>query len=106
MADLGYEPIPVEHDAPAPVQAEPAQPELPIDQPARVWTEDEIYAAVIDAGAAPDVFSAKGALAKCTTGWDTPAKAEAWLKIYRQWRAKKTSSDESAEHANNGELPQ
>ena len=55
--------------------------------------------------AAPDLFSAKGALGKCTTGWETPAKAEAWLRVYRQWRNKKLNPDDAAAKANAGETP-
>jgi len=69
------------------------------------WTEDEIYAAMVECGAAPNQFSASGALGKCTTGWNTPAKAEAWLKVYRIWREQKLTPDEAAVKANLGEVP-
>lgn len=66
---------------------------------------DAIYQAVVDAGLSENIHAAKTALNKCKTGYDTPEKAIAWMRIYRAWRDLGGDSKQAAEHANSGELP-
>lgn len=106
LHDLGYDVAEIESPTGQPDQPESSpQPEPATEQPAHRWTVDELYAAVIEAKTTTDTFSAKGALAKCKTGWDTPEKAVAWMKIYRAWRDTGLKPDEAAQRANAGEIP-
>ena len=64
-----------------------------------------VYEAVVAGGLAENVHSAKNALAKCKTGYDTIEKASGWMRIYRAWRDLGESSDSAAKKANNNDIP-
>lgn len=64
-----------------------------------------IYQSVVDAKLSENVFAAEKALNHCTTGYDTPEKAVAWMRSYRAWRDSGADSKTAAAHANKGELP-
>lgn len=68
---------------------------------------EEIYQAVVDAKLSQNVHAAMNALKKCKTGYDTPEKAIAWMRLYRGWRDKddKTTVTQAAKQANAGEAP-
>ncbi|MHC4413330.1 MAG: hypothetical protein ACYSW6_10260, partial [Planctomycetota bacterium] len=67
---------------------------------------DEIYQAVVEAKLSKNEHAAKNALAKCKTGWDTPEKAIAWMRLYRGWRdIDKTTVAQAAKQANEGNIP-
>ena len=92
LTELGYEPKPEPQVIP-PVNLEP------VEDPA--WTEPttantsndngksettSVYQAVVDANLSENEHSAKNALNKCRTGYDTPEKAIAWMRQYRAAR--------------------
>jgi hypothetical protein len=84
-----------------PVRAEVAEPVKSTN--GNGW--DAIYQAIVDAGLSENTHSAKQALGKCKTGWDTTEKAIAWMRIYRAWRDLGGDSKQAADSANKGELP-
>jgi len=59
-----------------------------------------VYDAVVEAGLAENEFSAKNALKKCATGYDTAEKAIAWMRKYRAARDQGNDSTEAAAIAN------
>lgn len=66
----------------------------------------DLYQAVVDAKLSENVHAAKNALQSyCTTGYDTPEKAVAWMKLYRGWRDSGLEPVEAAAYANNGKPP-
>jgi len=67
---------------------------------------DAIWKAVVDAKLSENVHAARNALQSyCTTGYDTPEKAVAWMKIYRGWRDSGLEPVEAAANANNSIEP-
>ena len=100
IVDAEYQEIPQQASAPAaePLKAEPhPNGELNGKTP--------VYQAVVDAGLSENLYSAKAALNQCSTGYDTPEKAVAWMRSYRAWRDTGADSKTSAAKANKGELP-
>jgi len=85
------------------------QPQLsePVTQhePLKTNGKANIYDAVVEAGLSENEHAAKSALGKCRTGYDTPEKAIAWMRLYRGWRDSGLNAEQSAAHANAGELP-
>lgn len=79
-----------------------------VAEPVKVVNDDkwdDLYQAVVDAGLSENKHSAKQSLGKCKTGWDTPEKAIAWMRIYRAWRDLGGDSKQASDHANKGEYP-
>jgi len=69
-------------------------------------TNGDVFQAVVDAGLSENVHAAKNSLQNhCKTGYDTPEKAIAWMKLYRGWRDNDLNTIEAAEKANNGDVP-
>ena len=106
------EPEPESTNDQAPVQA--AQPEQQPAAPAPETGKDgenpqqpvDIFQAVTDAGLAENAHAAKSALEKyCKTGFDTPEKAIAWMRLYRAWRDLGGKPDTCADKANTGQVP-
>lgn len=64
-----------------------------------------VYAAVVEAGQSENEHSAREALNKCKTGYATPEKAIAWMRIYRGQRDNGVDSDTAAALANEGKQP-
>lgn len=114
IEDLGY--VEGEYkEMPAQPATIPAEPEQPADGNHPAKTDDKaqgefngrtpIYQAVVDAKLSDNLFAAKKALEGCSTGYDTPEKAVAWMRPYRAWRDSGADSKTAAAHANKGELP-
>lgn len=107
IAMAGYETTPAEEmetidgqyrEAEQPTQSDPTPP-------ATNGKNVDVYQAVIDAHLSENEYSAKNALKLCATGYDTPEKAIAWMRLYRGWRDTGADSKTAAAHANMGELP-
>jgi hypothetical protein len=66
----------------------------------------DIYQAIVDAGYADNIHSAKNALQNyCKTGYDTAEKAVKWMKAYRAWRDMDKTPQEAGKLANEGKMP-
>ena len=65
-----------------------------------------VFDAVVDAKLSENAHAAKAALQNyCKTGYDTPEKAVAWMKMYRGWKDSNLTTVEAAEKANAGLTP-
>ena len=65
---------------------------------------EEIYQAVVDAGLSENIHSAKKALGKCKTGYETPEDAIAWMTNYRGFRDMGGTSAQAAKQVNEGKV--
>jgi len=66
----------------------------------------DIYDAVVEAGLSENPHAARNALRNyCQTGYDTPEKAIAWMRLYRGWKDSELNTVEAAEAANAGKVP-
>ena len=76
----------------------------PVEQSLVKEAEDlggvSVYTAVVQAGLAQNEHSAKNALAKCKTGYNTSEKAVAWMRVYRGYRDQDLDSQSAADKAN------
>jgi hypothetical protein len=75
----------------------------PRQEPEQQQVEDntaDVYQAVVDAKLSENTHSARNALNKCRTGYDTPEKAIAWMRKYRGKRDEGLNSNEAATFAN------
>lgn len=89
----------VEDEKPAPKKAtkktqQPKEPKVDMASP------DDIYQAVVDAKLSENTHSARAALGKCRTGYETSEKAIAWMRTYRAKRDEGLDSTEAATFAN------
>jgi phage RecT family recombinase len=74
---------------------EPQEAQLPAD----------VFAACVEAKLSENIHAAKNTLAKCTTGYETPEKAIAWMRAYRAFRDQGMNPDKAAAEANAGKMP-
>ena len=65
-----------------------------------VFTPNDIYALVVEAGLSENTFSAKNALNYCKTGYNTPEKAIEWMQAYRASREQGFAPNEAGDQAN------
>ena len=86
-------------------EAPPAQAGQPDPEPNGKPEKVNVYAAVVEAGLSENEHSAREALNKCKTGYATPEKAIAWMRIYRGQRDNGVDSDTAAALANEGKQP-
>lgn len=80
-------------------------PEAPVKKQSLVKEAQDlggvsVYTAVVQAGLAENEHSAKNALAKCRTGYNTSEKAIAWMRVYRGYRDQDMDSQSAADKAN------
>lgn len=104
MALAGYEVTPAEEIIDGVVEVVNQSKDKPKGKPNNGNGTTERYQAVVDAELAENVHSAKNALNKCKTGYDTDEKAIAWMRLYRGNRDAGKNSDEAAELANKGKI--
>jgi len=84
-------------------EVEPVKITTPEPKPeptVQMSSPDDIYQAVVDAKLSENTHSARGALGKCRTGYETPEKAIAWMRTYRAKRDEGMNSTEAATFAN------
>jgi len=79
------DPVPVEHD--------------------QEFTPEQIYQAVVDAKLSENIHAARNTLNHCTTGYETPERAVAWMKSYRGFKDMGGSTEQAAKEANAGNAP-
>jgi len=60
----------------------------------------DVYQSIVDVGLAENIHEARNCLNKCKTGYDTPEKAVAWMRIYRGERDGGKNPIEAAKVAN------
>jgi len=64
-----------------------------------------IYQAVVDAGLAENVHAARKVLDRCKTGYNTPEKAIAFMRLYRGHKDSGKDTEAAIELANSGVVP-
>jgi hypothetical protein len=118
LADLGYDPIPVEHDAPAPVQVEQVQPEpaqvvQPEPKPEAAKPTNDLplpvhptFQRMIDEGIVENAHEAARVAASIKIKLDNVDEALRLGRIYRGWRDIGADPKQAATHTLAGELPQ
>jgi len=85
--------------------AEITQPDsIPVEHD-REFTPEQIYQAVVDAKLSENIHAARNTLNHCTTGYETPERAVAWMKLYRGFRDMGGTPEQAAKEANAGNVP-
>jgi recombination protein RecT len=90
------------------VDAEMVDAETPTEPQPENKPDDnyDIFTAVYEAKLSTNVHAAKAALMNyCKTGYDTPEKAIAWMRLYRGWKDSDKTTQEAADLANDNETP-